>query len=126
MLENEVKKSIMLAFQRKYNGRIFNNPVGTGHMGRVIKRDANSVTLQAPRVVSFGLATSSCDLIGIRPIVITADMIGQKIGQFVALEIKTARFKGPKTEHELKQQNFIDMVQNLGGMAKFVTCEGDL
>jgi hypothetical protein len=51
-------------------------------------------------------------LIGILPITITPEMIGKRIGVFVALEVKTP--KGKPTEEQI---NFIQRVRELGGFA---------
>lgn len=40
------------------------------------------------RIVTVG-QVGSADIIGVKPILITADMVGQTIGQAVAIEVKT-------------------------------------
>ena len=78
--------------------------------------------------VRYGLANSSrqmnkliksSDLIGIRPVIITHDMVGQIIGQFVAIETKHEGWEYSGTEHEVAQKNFIDQVIAKGGYAYF-------
>lgn len=87
------------------------------------------------RPVRFGLANDSAqlnaafkssDLIGIRPILITQDMVGQTIGQFVAREVKEANWIRRDTPRERAQQAFIDLINELGGDAQFATEEGTL
>lgn len=81
--------------------------------------------------VRFGLANDSAqmnkrvksaDLIGIKPVLITQDMVGTVIGQFVSLEVKHGDWKpGEDPDREVAQQRWIDLVNNHGGDAKFTT-----
>ena len=76
--------------------------------------------------VRFGLANESKqqnevmksgDLIGIRPVVVTASMVGCTIGQFVSRECRG-------DAHETAQANWAALVIKYGGDAKFATGEG--
>jgi len=66
----------------------------------------------------------SGDLIGIRPVVITAAHIGQTIGQFVSRECKRPGWVYKGDEHEKAQLNWATLVVRHGGDAKFVSGEG--
>ena len=64
------------------------------------------------RPIKFGLCVGSSDIIGIAPIHITSDMVGQTLGLFVAVECKTRM--GQATDAQLR---FIKAVIAKGGRA---------
>jgi hypothetical protein len=98
--EAEVQNSIRLAINRG-DTRVFRN-----HCGRV--QDARS-----GRWHVFGLAPGSSDLIGIRRVRITPEMVGQTVGLFVAVEVKSPT--GGRVSPE--QSAFLDFVTGFGGIA---------
>jgi hypothetical protein len=63
------------------------------------------------RLVRYGLCPGSSDLIGLRTITITPDMVGQTVAVFTAIEVKD---RGRPTPEQLA---FIAMVQQAGGLA---------
>lgn len=68
--------------------------------------------------VSYGLAAKgSSDLIIIKQEVITQDMVGQTIGRFCAIELKAPGSDNTEKERAKHQQNFIDKVIEMGGLA---------
>lgn len=82
------------------------------------------------RFIRYGLGSeaelASSDFIGIRPVLITPDMIGQVLGVFTAVEMKAENFKFNKNDkHLLKQKHFIDIVQQYGGFAGFASSVDD-
>lgn len=85
--------------------------------------------------VRYGLANDSkalnavlksADLIGIRKLLVTAEMVGKHVGQFVSREVKEAGWKYTETPRHRAQQNWANLVNALGGDACFANAEGTL
>jgi hypothetical protein len=98
---------------------------GTVTENQVIK-DRNNQPIQVVEIafarrVNYGLAVGSSDLIGWKPVVITPDMVGKTIAQFVCVECKTKAY-GATTE---EQDNWLDQVAQAGGDAYIARPEGD-
>jgi hypothetical protein len=64
------------------------------------------------RLVQFGLARGSADLIGWRTLVITPEMVGQRVAVFTSLEIKT-----PTGRLAPAQRHWLHAVEGAGGIA---------
>lgn len=80
----------------------------------------------AGRIVRFGLANDSkrlndvfksSDLIGITPV----EWQGRTFGVFTAVECKAPDFKGPRSDREVAQNNFLTTVESMGGIGLFAT-----
>lgn len=76
---------------------------------RVFRNNTGTAETKDGRFIRFGLCVGSSDLIGIYQ------------GRFVAIEVKRPG-KNPTTE----QENFINMVRKLGGIAGICTCPEDV
>lgn len=100
MSEAEIQAAIWLAVGALPDVRLFRNNQGVA-------------TFAGGQRVKYGLANpGGSDLIGLRSIVVTPDMVGQMLAVFTALEVKT-----PAGRVEPEQQNFISFVQRFGGIA---------
>jgi hypothetical protein len=103
--------------------RLFRNSVGQAWQGRITedqnliypksKRPVYVIELTDARRVTYGLVKGSSDLIGWRPLVITADMVGKTIAQFTSIECKTKAYSKITDE----QANWLDQVAKSGGYA---------
>ena len=58
---------------------------------RLWRNNTGTLRDQHGRPVTFGLCPGSADLIGYRTITITADMVGQQLAVFAAVEVKAPK-----------------------------------
>lgn len=87
-----------------------------------IKRAIEIIKNNYLRLVRAGLeANGSCDLIGIKPVTITPDMVGNVLGVFVGLECKT-----DKGKTSADQLNFIEQINKLGGITGVTRGKSDV
>lgn len=102
---------------------------------RLWRNNVGAAYMKEGTFLRYGLANESkamneviksADLIGIRPVVITMDLVGLTIGQFVSREIKHAGWKFTGTPLELAQQSWAQLIVSLGGDACFTVGEGTL
>lgn len=118
MSEATAQNLVRLAASRA-GCRLWRNNVGAGY-------------LTDGTFVRFGLANESAavnkhiksaDLVGIRPVLITPDHVGQTIGQFLSREVKRPGWRYAGTAHERAQLAWAELVRSLGGDAAFTTGE---
>lgn len=98
--ETDLQQRIRLALGTQPDLRIFRNQVGSLPDPRT------------GRLVQFGLARGSADLIGWRTVTVTPEMVGQRIAVFTSLEIKT-----PTGRLTPVQRNWLHTVDQAGGIA---------
>ena len=79
---------------------------------RLWRNNTGALVDRQGRLVRFGLCRGSSDLIGLRSLEITPELMGLRIAQFVALEIKT-----PGGAVRPEQRAFLHTVGQLGGVA---------
>jgi hypothetical protein len=82
------------------------------------------------RPVRYGLANDSKqlneqiksgDLIGWRPLLVTPDLIGDVIAQFVSIEVKTRGWRHvPSDKRAAAQARWAEMIRREGGLAGFM------
>ena len=99
MSEAELMRAIQVALCKDRSVRIWRNNCG-------VLQDVRG------NYVGYGLAPGSSDLIGLKSVTITPDMVGKTVAIFVALEIKQPRMKLTEL-----QAAFIRVVNGLGGLA---------
>ena len=121
MTEAKTQQAVRIAVSEQ-GGRVWRNNVGAC-------KDVNG------RLIRYGLANDSSqlnarikssDLIGIKPVVITEDMVGQVIGQFISYEIKAPGWKFTGNDREVAQAAWITLINSFGGDAGFITDVGQL
>jgi hypothetical protein len=105
--EQQLQNEIRLALGSLPGVRLFRNNVGA---------------LKDPRgqLVTYGLCTGSSDLIGLRRVTVTPDMVGQQVAVFTALEVKR-----PGQTPTEAQGKFLGMVDGMGGLSGVVTSIAD-
>lgn len=108
MTEAELQSEIWRAVGALPGVRLFRNAMGVA-------------TFAGGQRVKFGLANpGGSDLIGLRSVVVTRDMVGQTLAVFTAMEVKT-----PEGRVEPEQRNFVEFVQRFGGIAGVVRSPED-
>lgn len=115
MIEQEVQANVRL-LASVLGWRLWRNNLG-------VLKDSRGVPIR------YGLANDSSvvnksvksgDLIGIRPVVITPEMVGRVVGQFVSIECKREGWKyNPNDQHQVAQARWAEIVNKLGGYAIF-------
>lgn len=117
---NETTTSAKLRLAASREGaRLWRNNVGAGMLlnGSYLRWGLANETPEMNRHMKSG------DLIGIRPVLISHEHVGQMFGQFVSREMKREGWHYKGDDHERAQQAWIDLVRSLGGDAAFSTGE---
>lgn len=106
---------------------------GVAKRWRLWRNQRGAGKLESGNYVRFGLANDSKqigdmlksgDLIGWRPVIITADMVGKCIAQFVSVECKAEDWRPPPLDTKdldaAAQYRWAELVNREGGYAVFV------
>ncbi len=99
----------------KAGARLWRNNIGAGVLedGSFIRWGlANDSKAMNERIKSH-------DLVGIKPVLITRGMVGTVIGQFMSREAKPAASRYVGSPHELAQMAWADLINRMGGDARF-------
>ena len=90
------------------NMRMFRTNSGMAWAGKAVKK--GDITLIKNARVFWGMPEGWPDLTGWETVVITPDMVGQKIAVFSVVEVKTGSTKLSK-----KQNQFKELILKMGG-----------
>ena len=100
---------------------LFRANVGKAWTGEKIEKlPGNRLLITNPRPFDAGLPTGFGDLFGLVKVVITQEMVGKTIGQFIMPEVKTAKGKASDA-----QKRCINAVNDNGGRAGVVRSPSD-
>lgn len=118
--EKTIQSEIFLKLGKRPDVLLFRNNVGVAWQGRA-KRASKPMTvvlhpgdvlIRQPQRVVYGLHKGSADLIGLKKVRITPDMVGQVIARFTSIEVKTK--SGRPSE---AQQNWERVLKQSGALA---------
>jgi hypothetical protein len=122
-INNEISETalinlIKLEASRK-GARLWRNNVGAtyGEGGSYIRFGLANESAAVNKIIK------SADLIGIKPVLITPDMVGKIIGQFISREVKSPGWHYTGTEREQAQLRWAHLIISLGGNACFATSD---
>lgn len=128
MKESIIQKIIRLKLSQ-LGAKMFRVNVGRGWTGdTLIKRPKHWTALIGPKDIvirnarpfSSGVPKGYSDLTGWLEVTITPDMVGKKIAQFVAGEVKSKNGRATK-----EQKLFLSVVKDSGGKAGILRSEKD-
>ena len=105
--ETTLQQEIRLALGTIPSARIFRNQVGSLPDPRT------------GRLVTFGLAKGSADLIGWRTVVVTPEMVGTRLAVFTSIEVKTPT--GRLTPQQRNWQAAVLAAGGFSGIARSVS-----
>ena len=122
MNEKTIQNQIQIALSQIPGVTNWRNNTGSAWTGNKTARLKNGALLiYEPRPVKFGLCPGSSDLIGLKSVTITPDMVGQTVAIFAAVEVKTKT--GRATD---KQNNFLKHINQAGGIGIVARSPDDL
>lgn len=128
MSEKQIQRSIFKRLGGLHAVRLFRNNVAMAWTGKVqkiaskrfVEVNPGDVVIRDARPLHAGLVKGSGDLIGWRRVMITAEMVGRPIAQFLSLEVKTKTGRATK-----EQKNWQATVNAHGGLAGIVRSDDE-
>ena len=115
MLEDEVQQLILIESAK--------------HGEVLLRNNSGALSDETGRLVRYGLGNisdrinaefKSSDLIGIKPVLITKEMVGTTVGVFMAVEVKRENWTlNLKDKRECAQNKFLQWVKDRGGIGLF-------
>lgn len=102
--------------QKQIRGRLNHRNAPT----RVFRNNVGMLKDERGIPVTFGLAKGSADLIGIKKVVVTPEMVGTTVGVFLSVEVKT-----PVGRLSPEQIAWLEFVKSFGGEAIVMRSEDD-
>ncbi|MCW8918951.1 MAG: VRR-NUC domain-containing protein [Gammaproteobacteria bacterium] len=129
MKESDIQNLIRLTLSERSEVTHWRNNTGSGWQSnellrgprRCVDMNPGDVLLRNARPLHAGLCKGSSDLIGMKSVEITQEMVGQRVAVFVAVEVKN---KGGRVTKE--QQHFGDTVLNAGGIFAIARSPADV
>jgi len=128
MNEGDLMRSIMLRLGQINGVRLFRNNVATAWVGaskmftkkETVNVESGDVLIKNARVLHAGLCKGSSDIIGLKSVIITAEMVGRPIAVFMTVEVKTKTGRAT-----VEQVAFTEMVNKFGGIGLIVKTEDE-
>ena len=117
MTEHEIQNEIREALQYT-PGTFWRVNVVSGFTGPYIRNSNRTVTITKPSWISSGVPKGFPDLIGIKPVIIRENMIGETIGQFAFIEVKTKH--GRLSQDQKLMLELLKTQGGIGGVARSV------
>ena len=106
MKESDILKKLRDAAPY-FHARLFRNNVGAANFDE--------------RRVFYGLGKGASDLIGWKEIIVSPELLGEKLAVFAAVEVKTKTCRATPA-----QKSFLALVEKAGGIAKIFKENDDI
>lgn len=117
-IEHDIQNEIRVYISQEQLATIFRANVGTGWTGNDVRTKmdgSGDVVIRNARRFDTGLPAGFPDLFGLKPILITEEMVGQKIAAFCFVEVKQRGKKATKAQTHMHE--FLAAQGAIGGIA---------
>lgn len=116
--EQHLRKAVLTAISG-LGARLFRVNTGLAWAGKA-EVHGTTVFIRDAYPVRMGLVEGGSDLVGWTPVVVTPDMVGERVAVFTAIELKVG-----KTATTEDQDRFLARVAEAGGAATVARSVGD-